>query len=169
VNLKMNLNFQLLTQTLKVPRLACLVLVVLALFVYTIQVTSNLTDFIFFLLGSSGVVLTGILALYYAHTNDLNKPFPLWLTVFALVLILGLSSYKSLVTELLLILRSLFIHPYWQLFGIILALLVFMPLIVQALRYGLKNKRISDFIVIGGFLLFVFLLYLCSRLSKLLT
>lgn len=160
MNLKMNLNFQLLTQTLKVPRLACLVLVVLALFVYTIQVTSNLTDFIFFLLGSSGVVLTGILALYYAHTNDLNKPFPLWLTVFALVLILGLSSYKSLVTELLLILRSLFIHPYWQLFGIILALLVFMPLIVQALRYGLKNKRISDFIVIGGFLLFVFLLYL---------
>ncbi len=163
MNSKINLNLQLLTQTLKATLLTCLILVVFALFVYAIQVTSNLTDFIFFLLGFSGVVLTGILALYYVHTNDLNKPFPLWLIAFALVLILGLLNYKyykSLVTELLLILISLLRHPYWQLFGIILALVVFIPLIVQALSYGLRNGLTPDFIVIGGFFLFVFLLYL---------
>ena len=124
-----------------------------------------LPDFASYLFGFVGAALTLIFTLYYFLTYRLDKPFPWWwMAVAAAVLILigGLLqlSNGTSVADVLSLLRSLFIHPYWPLFGIILAGLIYLPLIVQAARRNLKNKARSDFIVIGGFLLFVFLLYL---------
>ena len=124
-----------------------------------------LLNLIVYLLGFVGILSTGILALYYACNHHLDNPFPLWgmsIAVIALIIIgelLRLSS-SNLVTDVLSLLRRLFAHPYWHLFGVILAGLIYLPLIVQALRRNLKSKFTSDLIVIVGFLLFVFLLYL---------
>ena len=124
-----------------------------------------LLNLVVYLLGFVGILSTSMLALYYAWNHHLDNPFPLWgmsVAVIALIIIgelLRLSS-SNLVTDTLSLLRRLFVHPYWQLFGVILAGLIYLPLIVQAARRNLKNKARSDFIVIGGFLLFIFLLYL---------
>ena len=124
-----------------------------------------LPDFASYLFGFVGTAFTLIFTLYYFLTYRLDKPFPWWwmaLATVALILIGGLLqlSNGTSVTDALSLLRSLFIHPYWQLFGIILAGLIYLPLIVQAARLGWQNKRTADFIVIGGFLLFMLLLYL---------
>ncbi len=124
-----------------------------------------LPNFIVYLLGFVGVASTVALALYYVWRHYLDNPFPLWrmsIAVLVLILIGGLLqlSDSNLVAGVLSALRSLFVHPYWHLFGVILAGLIYLPLVVQALRRNLKNKSKSDLIVIGGFLLFILLLYL---------
>ncbi len=124
-----------------------------------------LPNFIVYLLGFVGAASTVALALYYVWHHHLDNPFPLWrmsIAVLALILMGGLLqlSDSNLVAGVLSALRSLFVHPYWQLFGVILAGLIYLPLIVQAARRNLKNKSKSDLIVIGGFLMFILLLYL---------
>ena len=123
-----------------------------------------LPNFIVYLLGFVGTTFTLIFALYYFLTHRLDKPFLWWWLALAAALILigGLLrlSDSALVADALSLLRSLFTHRYWQVFGVVLAGIIYLPLIVQAARRNLKNKARSDFIVIGGFLLFIFLLYL---------
>ena len=124
-----------------------------------------LPSFIAYLLGFVGIPSTVALALYYVWHHHLDNSFPLWgmlIAVLGLTLVGGLSGLSSsnLITDALLLLEILFLHPYWQLFGVILSGFIYLPLIVQALRIGRQNKRTADFVVIGGFLLFIFLLYL---------
>ncbi len=124
-----------------------------------------LPNFIVYLLGFVGAASTVALALYYVWHHHLDNPFPLWrmsIAVLALILMGGLLqlSDSNLVAGVLSAHRSLFVHPHWHLFGVILAGLIYIPLVVQALRHNLKNKSKSDLIVIGGFLLFILLLYL---------
>ena len=124
-----------------------------------------LPSFIAYLLGFVGIALTVALALYYVWHHHLDNPFPLWgmsIAVLVLIFIGGLLQLfaDTLVTVALSLLEILFLHPYWHLFGVILAGIIYLPLIVQAARRNLKSKTKSDFIVIGGFLLFIFLLYL---------
>ena len=124
-----------------------------------------LPDFILYLLGFAGASFTLLLALYYFLARELDKPFPWWrmsLVAAVLILVGGLLRLSDtvLITDFLSLLKSLFTHPYWQLAGIILAGLIYLPLIVQALRRSLKNKARSEFIVISGFFVFILLLYL---------
>ena len=123
-----------------------------------------LPNFVIYLLGFVGTTFTLLFALYYFLTHRLDKPFPWWWMALAAVLILigGLLrlSDSALVTDALSLLRILFIHRYWQVFGVVLAGIIYLPLIVQAAQLGRQNKQTADFIVIGGFLLFIFLLYL---------
>ena len=124
-----------------------------------------LPNFIVYLLGFVGIASTVALALYYVWNYHLDNPFPLrrmLIAVLGLTLVGGLNGLSSgnLITDALSLLRILFAHPYWHLFGIILSGIIYLPLIVQTARRNLKSKSISDLIVIGGFLLFVFLLYL---------
>ena len=124
-----------------------------------------LPNYVIYLLVFVGAASTAALALCYVWHHHLDSPFPLWLmltAVLGLTLVGGLSGLSSgnLITDILLPLRRLFIHPYWHLFGVILAGIIYLPLIMQAARRNLKNKARSDFIVIGGFLLFILLLYL---------
>ena len=124
-----------------------------------------LPSFIVYLLGFIGIASTVALALYYVWHHHLDNPFPLWrmsIAVLALAFIGGLIglSGSNLVIDALSLLKTLFTHRYWQVFGVVLAGLIYLPLIAQAARRNLKSKFTSDLIVIIGFLLFVFLLYL---------
>ena len=123
-----------------------------------------LPNFVIYLIGFVGTTFTLIFALYYFLTHRLDKPFLWWWIALAAALILigGLLrlSDSALIADALSLLRILFTHRHWQLFGAILAGLIYLPLIVQAARRNLKNKLTSDLIVIVGFLLFIFLLYL---------
>ena len=124
-----------------------------------------LPNFFVYLFGFVGAASTAALALYYVCNHHLDNPFPLWkmlIAVLGLTLVGGLSGLSSsnLITDALSLLRRLFIHRHWQVFGVVLAGIIYLPLIVQAARRNLKNKFTSDLIVIVGFLLFILLLYL---------
>ena len=124
-----------------------------------------LPSFMAYLFGFVGVVSTVMLALYYVWHHHLDNPFPLWgmlIAVLGLTLVgelIGLFN-SNLITDALSLLEILFPHRYWQVFGVVLAGIIYLPLIVQAARRNLKSKTKSDFIVIGGFLLVILLLYL---------
>ena len=124
-----------------------------------------LPSFIVYLLGFVGVASTVAFALYYVWHHHLDNPFPLWgmlIAVLGLTLVgelIGLFN-SNLITDALSLLEILFPHRYWQVFGVVLAGIIYLPLIVQAARRNLKSKFTSDLIVIAGFLLFIFLLYL---------
>lgn len=119
-----------------------------------------------FMTGLIGMTFAGFTALDGALNRAIGKSL-LWrgttLSVLKLLLIYGLiklSVNPALMKDFMLTLRSLFTHPDWQLFGIILAGLVYVPLIFGALQRELRSKRNADLIVLGSFLLFVFFLYL---------
>lgn len=74
-----------------------------------------LPDFIVYLLGFVGVASTVALALYYVWHHHLGNPFPLWgmlIAVLGLTLVGGLGGLSSsnLITDILSLLRSLFVQ-----------------------------------------------------------
>ena len=97
-----------------------------------------LPNFIVYLFGFVGTTFTLLFALYYFLTHRLDKPFPWWWMALAAALILigGLLrlSDSALVADALSLLSRLFVLPHWHLFGVILAGLIYLPLIVQAAR-----------------------------------
>ena len=119
-----------------------------------------------FMTGLVGMTFAGLTALDGALNRAIGKPLLLrgtTLSVLTLLLIyelIKLSVNPALMKVFMLTLRSLFTSLEWHLFGIILAGLVYVPLIVGALQRELRSKRSTDLIVLGSFLLFVFFLYL---------
>ena len=121
--------------------------------------------FIFFHLGFVGLLTCLLAALHCAVKYQLAAPFPWRALVLAMAALLTLSlvldlSGASLITDALAILHRRFRQPYWQVFGLLLAALVFLPLIYQALRQCIIERSYMDLSVVGGFLLFVYTLYL---------
>ena len=55
---------------------------------------------------------------------------------------------------------GVFVTPAWQMFGLLLAGLIFIPLLLESLKKGLKSGSRQDIAAIVAFFLFVFLLYL---------
>ncbi len=121
--------------------------------------------FVFFHLGFVGLLSCLLAALYCAFKHQLAAPAPwraLMLAIAALLmfsLALDLSG-AGLITDALAILHRRFRAPYWQALGLLLAALIFLPLIYQALRRCFTERRYDDLAVVGGFLLFVCGLYL---------
>ncbi len=128
--------------------------------------TYYLPDFLLNLAGVAGLALFGVIALYYLWTNDLeHRPSPwfvlLMLTAMVLcIALLRLSGLELTIVGVLATLRNLFQQRNWQLFGGVLAVMLYVPLIIRAMRVGFKRKRSADLVVIGGFLIFISLLYL---------
>ena len=112
----------------------------------------------------SGIVVLLILAFYFFLTQNLAVAVPLRRThAMAYVALLtacllcetgNAFSIKSIVVSF----SNTVINPSWQLFGLALVSVVYMPLIILSIRNGLKNKSWADLAAIGGF--FVFLLFL---------
>ena len=106
------------------------------------------------------------LAFYFLATERICAPIPFGkVQIFSLIALLmfcllcqtgELFSIDSLLNAL----KRLFTSPAWQGFGLLLAGLVFTPLIVQSLREGLKKRSWEDFAAIGAFFVFVLVLYL---------
>ncbi len=112
------------------------------------------------------IVILLVLALYFLMTERVNEPIPFGrvhlLALLALLMLCLLCQTGDLlrIEYLLDTLSRLFSSRAWQKFGLLLAGLVFTPLIFQALQGGLKQRMWEDFVAIGAFFLFLLMLYL---------
>ena len=125
-----------------------------------------LPDYLINVLGLTLLALFPMLALFYLLSNEPQRRPALrtiLLAVSLLVLSLALmrlSGRALTIVGVLSLLRDLFADPRWHLFGACLAGLMYISLLIESLWKGFKHKRISDFLVLGAFLLFIGLLYL---------
>ena len=107
-----------------------------------------------------------LLAVYFLLRYRLDKPLPLtWssLILFAIAVaacLLGSANGILSIPQILQDTGQVFASPAWQFIGLILCALVFIPLLIQKLRAGIRAKAIADFAAIAAFLLFLLLLYL---------
>ena len=112
----------------------------------------------------SGIVVLLVLAFYFFFTQNLAVAVPLRRThAMAYVALLtacllcqtgNAFSIKSIAVAF----SNTIISPSWQLFGLAVVSVVFVPLIIQSFRQGLRNESWADLAAVGGF--FVFLLFL---------
>ena len=107
-----------------------------------------------------------LLACYYLVTLKLDEPPPLklyMLLVLAIAVLgclLGVASGVISIPQLLTTVGGVFANPAWQYFGLALAGIVFIPLLLDSIRQGLKYRRTQEFVAIAGFFVFLLLLYL---------
>ena len=107
-----------------------------------------------------------ILAFYFLATERICAPVPFGrvqiLSLIALFILCLLCQTGELFSmdALLNALKRLFTSRAWQGIGLLLAGLVFIPLVVQSLSEGLKKRSWADFAAIGAFFVFVLVLYL---------
>ncbi len=159
----MSLQLKLPQRTFVVLALALLV-ADCALGFLVIRRATSLTDFLFFHIGVLGLMLCPLLASYYLLRPQATNAFCLRnLLVFlqfllALALLFGAIESNPL-RELLEIIHRRFRHPSWQLLGLILAAVVYLPLIVRRLRQKLRKRQFADLAVGSVFMLFLLFLY----------
>ena len=107
-----------------------------------------------------------ILAVFYLVTVRLDQPpspksFAILCSLFAVVaLMMAFSGHMAFINLSLDFLKKVFRDPRWQLSGVVLALVIYAPLVFQCVRKGLDRDKRHDLIVIVGFLVLVFLLFL---------
>ncbi len=107
-----------------------------------------------------------LIAAYYLATLRMTDPIPLnansAMTLLALLLFLVLvQTVRAYSIEgLLWDLGNVFTTRAWQSFGLVLAGLVFIPLVFEYCSQGIKKRLRADFLVIGVFVVFILLLYL---------
>ncbi len=112
------------------------------------------------------IILPFALALYYVWIHQLDNPPPSPVPVLiiffiaVIVCLLGVAGGIFSVRQILRSLGDLFATPAWQTFGFAMAVCIFIPLIFESLRRGIRRKAKNDFVAIGGFFLFLLLLYL---------
>ena len=105
-------------------------------------------------------------AIYYVAIPRLEQPIPLNITlllafVALFLLCLFLQSFRVLtLVSILDGLANIFASPAWQVFGLVLAGLVFIPLAIQETWKGVKRRAWADFIVIITLFTVVLVLYL---------
>ncbi len=107
-----------------------------------------------------------LIAAYYLATLRMIAPIPLnanpAMTLLALLLFLALvqTARAYSIESLLGGLGNVFTTRAWQTFGLVLAGVVFIPLVFEYCRQGIRKRLSADFLVIGVFLAFMLLLYL---------
>ena len=159
----MNGRVNRLSRTLNIS-IICLLLVDGVLAIYALQHSHNLSDFLYFHLGLTGLLFSPLLALVFLRKPRMDQPLPLRPLMLALLvcllfaLVAGLSETR-LVNEVLGIIHRRFQQPYWQWVGLALAALIFLPLIWHALRSCLEQRRHADLLICGGYLAFLLLLF----------
>ncbi len=107
-----------------------------------------------------------LIASFYLATLRMTDPIPLnaspILALLALLLFLALvqTAHAYTIESLLGGLGNVFTTRAWQIFGLVLAGLVFIPLVFEYCRQGIRKRLRADFLVIGVFVVFILLLYL---------
>ena len=122
------------------------------------MISSLLLTIILFLLGWAGWMLANP----RLEGPPPAKPVWLLLALAALWLLCLLSAATGILTiqQIMSFIRAVFISHGSFLFGLILAALVFIPLLIQALRTGIKTGAWPDFMAVASFLAFLLLLNL---------
>ena len=107
-----------------------------------------------------------LLAAYYLATLRMTEPMPLNVNpilVLAALLcfLLLLQTANAYTTESLFSgLGNIFVTRAWQTFGLVLAGLVFIPLVYEYLQEAIRKRQIADSLIIVVFIAIVLLLYL---------
>ena len=107
-----------------------------------------------------------VAAIYFLAIPRLEQPIPLnfnlLLAFVALYLLcLFLQSFRVLTLDSILDgLADIFVSPAWQVFGLVLAGLVFIPLAIQETWKGVNRRAWADFIVVITLFAVVLMLYL---------
>ena len=107
-----------------------------------------------------------VVAIYYVAIPRLEQPIPLnmssvLLLLALLLLFLLIQTVRTFSIESVLSgLGDVFARPAWQVFGLVLAGLVFIPLAIQETWTGVKRRAWADFIVVAALMIFVLLLFL---------
>ena len=132
---------------------------------FAIQRATSIKDFFFFHFGVLGLMLCPLLAVYFFLRLRAPDTIPTRGLLISLLLILAFAlvfgaSDSSLLRVLLEIIHRRFLHPSWQMLGLTLAAVIYLPLIYGALQKKLRERECADLAVGGAFLLFVLLLYL---------
>ncbi len=113
-----------------------------------------------------------ILAVYYLVTVRLDQPpspksFAILCSLFAVVaLMMAFSGQMAFINLSLDFLKKVFRDPRWQLSGVVLALMIYTPLVFQIVRKGLNRNKRHDLVVIVGFLVLIFLLFLPAEFAS---
>ena len=125
-----------------------------------------LPDFLVNVLGLAALGFFPLIASYYLWTNDLDRR-PALRTIFLAVLalclciaVLRLTGWPLTIESVLAIMRGLFTSVAWQMVGAALALVLYLSLALEAVWQGSSHRRVADFVAVGGFFLFIVLLYL---------
>ena len=106
------------------------------------------------------------IALWYFCSLRLDEPPPvkpymvLVITVAWALCLLATAVGAFSVRQILGVARGVFFSNGWQYFGIVIAALVYVPLLIQSVLRGIKTRASADFIAIAGFLAFLLLLHL---------
>ena len=104
-------------------------------------------------------------AVWYFWSLKLDEPPPvrpymlLVVAVIWIACLLATATGAFSIVKMLAALRELFTSNGWQYFGIVLAAVVFVPLLIRSLRHGIKTGANADFVAISSFLVFLLLLY----------
>ncbi|MDE2952380.1 MAG: hypothetical protein OXT68_16650 [Chloroflexota bacterium] len=113
------------------------------------------------------VILTLLLiAPYYLVTMRFGSPLPLnrhiGLALLALLIacVLGQTGDAFRLQGLVAFLGNLFASHSWQLFGVAMGGVVYIPLLIRALKAGRDRRATADFAAIAVFFVFLLLLYL---------
>lgn len=107
-----------------------------------------------------------LIAAFYLATLRITDPISLnvspVLALLALLLFLTLvqTAQAYTIESLLGGLGNVFTTRAWQSFGVLVAGLVFIPLVIEYCSQGIRKKLRADFLVIGVFIVFILLLYL---------
>ena len=125
-----------------------------------------LPDFVVNVLGVAALGFFPLIASYYLWTNDPDKR-PALRTIFLAALALclcvaalRLTGWPLTIEGVLALVRRLFTSVAWQFVGAALALVLYLSIALEAVWQGMRHRRVADFVAVGGFLLFVVLLYL---------
>ena len=74
--------------------------------------------------------------------------------------LLRLTGWPLTIEGVLALVRRLFTSVAWQFVGAALALVLYLSIALEAVWQGMRHRRVADFVAVGGFLLFIVLLYL---------
>lgn len=132
---------------------------------FALQHAGSAVDFLFLHSGILGLLLCPLLAGYYLLRPQADRAVSASAIFVILLLLLGLALLlggidANLLRQALDILHRRFYHPSWQALGLILAAVVYLPLIARKIGQKLRARQQADLAVCGAFLLFIVGLYL---------
>ena len=125
----------------------------------------HLPDYLVNLLGllSFGACGVALLLILWRGKPDERFDWRLWLAaVLLLALLIALSRFATravTIVGFLSITRGLALTLQWQIAGALLLALLYAALAIGALRQGIIARRLTDFLALGGCMLFIALLY----------
>ena len=125
-----------------------------------------LPEFLANLVGVAVIPVFILFGIQYLWINDGRKrPAFRVVVVATLILMLcitlvRLSGRELTIETMLVILRNLFSGAHWHSVGVLLAGLLYTPLVLQAMWQAIVKRPVADIVAVSCFMLFVVLLYL---------